>query len=52
MTDPTYEDLKARLSELEAKRQRGEGVTLKVNDKGGVSVYSLGRFPVTLYYEQ
>jgi hypothetical protein len=27
-------------------------VTFKVGDKGGVSVYGLGRFPVTLYHEQ
>jgi hypothetical protein len=27
-------------------------MTFKVSDKGGVSVYGLGRFPVTLYYEQ
>jgi len=24
----------------------------RVSDKGGISVYGLGRFPVTLYYEQ
>ena len=52
MTEPTYEELKAKLAELEAKQQRGDGVTFKVSDKGGVSVYGLGRFPVTLYYEQ
>jgi hypothetical protein len=52
MTEPTYEELKAKLAELEAKQQRGGGVTFKVSDKGGVSVYGLGRFPVTLYYEQ
>jgi hypothetical protein len=51
MPEPTYEELKAKLAELEAK-QRGGGVTFKVSDKGGVSVYGLGRFPVTLYYEQ
>ena len=51
MTEPTYEELKARLAELEAKQPRG-GVTFRVSDKGGVSVYGLGRFPVTLYYEQ
>ena len=28
------------------------GVSLKVSEKGGVSVYGLGRFPVTLYKEQ
>ena len=29
-----------------------ENLRLKIGDKGGVSVYGLGRFPVTLYYEQ
>jgi hypothetical protein len=28
------------------------GIHFKVSEKGGVSVYGLGRFPVTLYYEQ
>jgi hypothetical protein len=50
-TEPTYEELKAQLAELEAKHRRGS-VTFRVGDKGGVSVYGLGRFPVTLYYEQ
>jgi hypothetical protein len=50
LTEPTYEELKARLAELEAKQQHG--LTFKVSDKGGLSVYGLGRFPVTLYYEQ
>jgi len=27
-------------------------VTFRVGEKGGVSVYGLGRFPVTLYYGQ
>jgi hypothetical protein len=49
-TRPTYEELKAKLAELEAK-QRG-GVTFKVSAKGGLSVYGVDRFPVTLYYEQ
>jgi hypothetical protein len=52
MTEPTYEELKARLAELEAKQQRTGSMSFKVSDKGGVSVYGLGRFPVTLYYEQ
>jgi hypothetical protein len=52
MTEPSYEDLKAKLAELEAKQQRGSTMSFKVSDKGGVSVYGLGRFPVTLYYEQ
>ena len=34
------------------KRTQSRGVTLKVSEKGGVSVYGLGRFPVTLYKEQ
>jgi hypothetical protein len=29
-----------------------KGLTLRVSEKGGVSVYGLGRFPVTLYKEQ
>jgi hypothetical protein len=52
MAEPSYEELKARLAELEAKQQRGGDLSFKVSDKGGVSVYGLGRFPVTLYYEQ
>ena len=51
------EDLKAELARLKAeneqlKNQRGRTVSLKVSEKGGVSVYGLGRFPVTLYKEQ
>jgi hypothetical protein len=52
MSEPSYEELKARVAELEAKQQRTGGLNFKVSDKGGVSVYGLGRFPVTLYYEQ
>ena len=32
--------------------RRTGGLDFKVGEKGGVSVYGLGRFPVTLYYEQ
>ena len=51
------EDLKAELERLRTenerlKSQRGRSVSLKVSGKGGVSVYGLGRFPVTLYKEQ
>ena len=51
------DDLRAELERLKAeneqlKSQRGRSVSLKVSEKGGVSVYGLGRFPVTLYKEQ
>jgi len=36
---------------LKARRSAGE-ITLRVSEKGAVSVYGLGRFPVTLYQEQ
>jgi hypothetical protein len=51
MTEPTYEELKARVAELEKQKHIGS-LQFKVSEKGGVSVYGLGRFPVTLYYEQ
>ena len=44
------ERLKAENASLKAKTTRG--VSMKVSEKGGVSVYGLGRFPVTLYKEQ
>jgi len=53
MAEPSYEDLKARVAELEKKTGRRSGnLEFRVGEKGGVSVYGLGRFPVTLYYEQ
>jgi hypothetical protein len=53
----TDDDLKAELERLKAeneqlKSRQTRGVSLKVSEKGGVSVYGLGRFPVTLYKEQ
>ena len=54
MTEPTKEELLARIAGLEKQsgsRKRGS-LEFKVGAKGGVSVYGLGRFPVTLYYEQ
>ena len=44
------ERLRAENAALKARTARG--VSLKVSEKGGVSVYGLGRFPVTLYKEQ
>ncbi len=52
MSEPTYEELKARLAELEKGNKRTGSMEFRVGEKGGVSVYGLGRFPVTLYYEQ
>jgi hypothetical protein len=51
------EDLKAELERLKAENERlksarGRSASLRVSEKGGVSVYGLGRFPVTLYKEQ
>jgi hypothetical protein len=51
------DDLKAELEKLRAenaalKARGGRGVSMKVSEKGAVSVYGLGRFPVTLYQEQ
>jgi hypothetical protein len=34
------------------KRTQSRGISLRVSEKGGVSVYGMGRFPVTLYKEQ
>ena len=51
------EDLKAELERLKAenaalKQRRSRAVSIKASEKGAVSVYGLGRFPVTLYKEQ
>ena len=51
------DDMKAELERLRAenealKRRSAKGTTLKISEKGAVSVYGLGRFPVTLYQEQ
>ena len=51
------DDLKAELERLRAENERlknrtARGTSLKVSERGGVSVYGLGRFPVTLYKEQ
>jgi hypothetical protein len=53
----TETDLEAELKRLKAENEalkaRGsKGLAFKVSEKGGVSVYGLGRFPVTLYMEQ
>ncbi len=50
-------DLQAELERLRAENQAlkktsSRGLSLKVSEKGALSVYGLGRFPVTLYKEQ
>lgn len=50
-------DLQQELDRLRAenealKKSQSRSVSLKVSDKGGLSVYGIGRFPVTLYREQ
>ena len=46
------ERLKQENEALKAGRRAAAGMTFKVSEKGAVSVYGLGRFPVTLYKEQ
>ena len=51
------DEMKAELERLRAenaalKNRTQRGVSLKVSEKGGVSVYGLGRFPITFYKEQ
>jgi hypothetical protein len=54
---PTEEELKVEIDRLRAENEtlkkpaRGQ-LSLKVSEKGALSVYGLGRFPVTLYREQ
>jgi len=51
------EDLKAELARLKEENERlktrqSRAISMKVSEKGALSVYGLGRFPVTLYKEQ
>jgi len=55
---PTHDELQAEIERLRAENEnlkrpaaRGQ-MSLKVSEKGALSVYGLGRFPVTLYREQ
>ena len=51
------DDMKAELERLRSenaalKKGAATGLRMKVSEKGAVSVYGMGRFPVTLYKEQ
>ena len=51
------EDLKAELERLRSenaalKKGASAGLRMKVSEKGALSIYGMGRFPVTLYKEQ
>jgi hypothetical protein len=51
------EDMQAELERLRQenaalKKGASKGISMKVSEKGGLSIYGLGRFPVTLYKEQ
>jgi hypothetical protein len=50
-------DMKAELERLRSenaalKKGASDGIRMKVSEKGAVSIYGMGRFPVTLYKEQ
>jgi hypothetical protein len=49
---PSYEELQQQLADLQSRLPKEKELSLKIADKGGISLYGLGRFPVTLYYEQ
>jgi hypothetical protein len=57
MADMTFADLKKEYARIQAenaslKARSQRAITMKVSEKGGLSLYGLGRFPVTLYHEQ
>ena len=59
MTQMTQKEMEAMLAKLQAEneklraeRAQAGKLSLKVSDKGALSVYGMGRFPVTLYREQ
>ena len=54
MSDDDMKNELERLRKENAALKKGAatGITMKVSEKGGISVYGMGRFPVTLYKEQ
>jgi hypothetical protein len=51
-SEPTLEQIMAENAALKAQLARRSTCSLKVSAKGAVSLYGLGRFPVTLYQSQ
>jgi hypothetical protein len=49
---PSVDELLAKIAALEAQVARKTTLTLKVSEKGAVSLYGLGRFPLSLYGQQ
>ncbi len=53
MSDDIQAELERLRAENEALKKAGRGkLSMKVSEKGALSVYGMGRFPVTLYKEQ
>src|SRR3954464_4134653 len=53
MSDELREELERLRAENAAlKKTSAKGISMKVSEKGGLSIYGLGRFPITLYKEQ
>lgn len=54
MTDDALREELERLRAENAalKKTSAKGISMKVSEKGGLSIYGLGRFPITLYKEQ
>lgn len=54
MSDDDLKNELERLGDENAALKNGAatGITMKVREKGGLSIYGMGRFPVTLYKEQ
>ena len=51
--DAMREELERLRAENAAlKKTSAKGISMKVSEKGGLSIYGLGRFPITLYKEQ
>jgi hypothetical protein len=51
--DSIREELERLRAENAAlKKTSAKGISMKVSEKGGLSIYGLGRFPITLYKEQ